>query len=103
MPRRDCGCPACFRAEQMIALVSIINLQHPQEPMRPKDDPFAWETCPQCGQPTEREVSPFSECSECERRVAEENRRNARPMDLSPASPLALRLAESMKDDRRAD
>jgi endogenous inhibitor of DNA gyrase (YacG/DUF329 family) len=59
--------------------------------------------CPECGSALNEEVNPFSECSECERRVAEENRRNARPMDLSPASPLALRLAESMKDDRRAD
>ena len=63
----------------------------------------AEQTCSECGHPLDREVSPFSECSECERRVAEENRRNARPMDLTPASPLALRLAESMKDDRRSD
>ena len=63
----------------------------------------AQETCPECGHPLTEEVCPFSECVTCEQRVADENRRNARPFDTSPPSPLALRLAESMKDDRRAD
>ena len=59
--------------------------------------------CPECGHPLQEEVCPFSECYTCEQRTAEENRQNARPFDLSAASPLALRLAESIKDDRRAD
>lgn len=59
--------------------------------------------CPECGADARKPVDPFSDCITCEKRIAEENRRAAHPFDTSPASPLALRLAESMKDDRRCD
>jgi hypothetical protein len=51
-------------------------------------------TCPVCGQdPTD----PFSECLDCEAIMQARNAK--RKPEYGPASPLAQRLAESMKDD----
>lgn len=59
--------------------------------------------CPGCVADARKDLDPFSECVTCEKRTAEENRRTARPLDLSPASPLALRLANDLRAERRAD
>lgn len=32
-----------FRRESMAFLVRLINERYPQQPMRPEDDPFAWD------------------------------------------------------------
>jgi hypothetical protein len=51
-------------------------------------------TCPACGgDPSD----PFSECLECEEIMQRLNSRNRKP--FGPISPLAERLAESLKDD----